>query len=243
MALLNILPPKEIEFVIRRAQEHGGFISYKSAGDGSEVPYEINITWFSALNREDGDEDIAFQVKRFVASRVIALVLRGVPGIYLHSMIGTRNDVDAVLATKSKRDINRTVIDARAISEKLHDPLSKFSRINREFGRLINIRTRRRAFHPNGDQRILMLSPRVFTVLRVAPEGDRRILTLTNVTDKALKIEVPLCELGTDDRHWYDSVSGMEWMAEKERLAISLEPYDSVWLEPFDEKKASDGNR
>jgi sucrose phosphorylase len=31
-------------------------VSYKSAADGSDVPYEINITWYSALNKEDSDE-------------------------------------------------------------------------------------------------------------------------------------------------------------------------------------------
>ncbi len=233
MGVKGILPEREIDFIVKTAREYGGFISCKTAENGTEVPYEINITWFSALNREDRGEDIAFQVKRFVASRVIGLVLQGVPGIYLHSLIGTQNDIDAVLATESKRDINRTVIDDRAITEALHDPLSKLSRISREFGRLIRIRTRRRAFHPNGAQHVLRLSPRVFSVLRISPEGNRRILTLVNVSDRACRVEVSLAEIGTDVVRWYDLVSGVEWMAEKGTLHISLEPYGVVWLEPF----------
>jgi len=233
MAVRGILAEEEIAFIIQRAEEYGGYISYKTGQNGTEVPYEINITWFSAFNRDDGDEDIAFQVKRFVASRVIALILRGVPGIYLHSLIGTRNDIEAVLATRSNRDINRTVIDAGAVVETLKDPLSKFSRISREFGRLIVIRTKHRAFHPSGVQRVLSISPSVFSVIRRSPEGDRFILTLTNVTSGVTHLKIPLSEIGTDETRWYDLVSGMEWMAENERLFITLQPYDVIWLEPF----------
>jgi len=233
MGVQGILSESEMEFIVGTAREYGGFVSYKAAEDGTEAPYEINITWFSALNREERGEDIAFQVKRFVASRVIALVLRGVPGIYLHSLIGTQNDIDAVLATESKRDINRAVIDGKAITEALHDPLSKLSRISREFGRLIRIRTRRRAFHPNAGQHVLRLSSSVFSVLRTSPEGDQRILTLVNVTDRACRVEVSLVELGTEEILWYDLVSGVEWMADEGTLYVSLEPYSVVWLEPF----------
>jgi len=238
MGVKGILSESEITFIVGKAREYGGFVSYKTDENGTEAPYEINITWFSALNREESGEDIAFQVKRFVASRVIGLVLQGVPGIYLHSLIGTQNDIDAVLATESKRDINRTVIDGKAITQALHDPLSKLSRISREFGRLIRIRTRRRAFHPNAGQRVLRLSSDVFSVLRTSPEADRQILTLVNVTDRACRVEVSLGELGTEEVRWYDIVSGVEWMADEGNLYVSLEPYGVVWLEPF--RKGSD---
>lgn len=237
MAVKNILSKEEIGIIIESAQKNGGYISYKTGEDEIEEPYEINIAWFSALNSEDGDEDIPFQIKRFVASRVIALVLQGVPGIYLHGLIGTRNDVESVLATGSKRDINRTTIDSTAFNKALENPLSKLSRINRELNRLITIRTQHRAFHPNGGQQIFMLSPHVFTVLRTSPEDDQNILTLTSVSNKVCKFEVPLHEVSIDETHWYDLVSGMEWMAENNKLYITMQPYDTIWLEPFSEIK------
>ncbi len=233
VAVKDILPKKDVDFIITTAEAHGGYISYKTGPEGTEVPYEINITWFSALNREDSDEDIAFQTKRFVASRVIGLVLQGVPGIYLHSLIGTRNDIEAVVMTQSKRDINRTLIDAHAITEALKNPLSKLSRIGREFGRLIGLRTKRRAFHPNGGQKVLMLCPEVFAVLRSTPEGDQVLLTLTNVTNRTCRLEVSLSDLETTETRWFDLVSKMEWMAESGRLNLTLQPYDVLWLEPF----------
>ncbi len=236
MAVKDILPDEDIDFIIQKAKEHGALVSYKTAEDGTDVPYEINTTWFSALNNDGSDEDIAFQVKRFVASRVIGLVLQGVPGIYLHSLIGTPNDIAAVLKADSKRAINRTVIDGVSVLEALEDPLSKISRINRELGRLIGIRTKYRAFHPNGGQHVLTLSTDIFSVYRISPEEDQHILTLTNVTDKVCKVGIPLSELNTEETHWYDIVSGMEWMAENQTLYLTLLPYDVIWLTPIGER-------
>ncbi len=235
MAVRDILPESDIEFIIQRAKEHGALVSYRRSGTGETVPYELNITWFSALNREDTDEDIAYQVKRFVASRIISLVIQGVPGIYLHSLIGTKNDIKAVLATHSNREINRSVIDEEAIYRALNEPFSKIARINRELGRLITLRTRQRAFHPNGPQKVLYLSPQVFALYRVSPERDQHILTLVNVSNRVCHLKIPLKELHVDALHWYDIVSGMEWMADEGIINLTVYPYDVVWLTPFRE--------
>ncbi|MDY6967107.1 MAG: sugar phosphorylase [Spirochaetota bacterium] len=249
MAVKNILTKEAIDLIIKKAEENGGLISYKTAEDGSEEPYEINITWFSALNKEDtGDEDIALQVKRFVASRIIALVIKGVPGIYLHGLIGTQNDIDAVKRTQSKRDINRTVLSGKAITESLNEPFSKMSRINRQFGRLLTIRTQKKAFHPNGVQHILFLSQYIFSVLRISPDEEEQIITLTNITNSVCHIDINLNELPLKGKyvsasHWYDIVSCMEWEVEDRKLHITLEPYDVLWLDSYKEKnKDSGGN-
>ena len=237
MGVKAILPKGEIDFIIEKAKEHGGLISYKSTEDGKEEPYEINITWFSALNKEDSGEDIAFQVHRLVASRIIGLVLRGVPGIYLHSLIGTKNDIDSVLATHSNREINRTVIDDKLITEALQDPLSKISRINRELGRLITLRTKLRAFHPRGPQKVFKVDPSVFSLLRISPEGDQHILSLINISPNVVHLEISLLSLEVLESRWFDLVSEMEWWAEDGVLSVTLQPYDVAWLTPLSEKK------
>ncbi len=68
---------EQIDFLIQRAKEHGTYISYKVTEDKVEEPYEINTTWWSAINRADSNEGVAFQVKRYIASRSILLVLKG----------------------------------------------------------------------------------------------------------------------------------------------------------------------
>ncbi|UCE07967.1 MAG: alpha-glucosidase C-terminal domain-containing protein, partial [bacterium] len=235
MAVKNILRKKDIDYMIERAKKHGGYVSYKSAEEGTEVPYEINITWYSALNLKGSDEDISFQIKRFIASRSIALVIQGVPGIYLHSLFGTHNDHKAVEDTQRKRAINRTVVDVNSIMRSMNYPHSKKSQINKSLGRLIEIRTKNRAFHPNGDQQVLMISPTVFTVLRTSPELNQHILTITNVTSKECQLEISLSEIDSSESQWYDLISGKEWLAENQKLSITLQPYDVIWLQPSSE--------
>jgi glucosylglycerate phosphorylase len=234
MGVKDILPPEEIEYIIERATEHGGLISFKTGQSGEDEPYEINVTWYSALNNERDlvKEDEAFQVKRFVASRIIALIIQGVPGVYLHSLIGTRNDIEAVSATHSNRDINRRVIDENLILEALGDPLSKVSRISRELGRLLLIRTAQPAFHPNADQKILYLAPQLFAVLRTALGGTQKILALVNVSNEVCKVEIPLTQLESQEEYWFDLVSEMDYAVDEGKLFLSVLPYDVVWLEP-----------
>lgn len=235
MAVKNILTQDEIDNIVEQAGEHGGLISYKTGENGKDVPYEINITWYSAMNLEDTDETVEFQVKRFVASRAVGLVLQGVPGIYLHSLFGSRNDREAVKHTKSKRAINRTVLSGEAIYKALEDPRSQISILGRKLGRLGSIRTTNRPFHPNGPQKILKLAPELFTVFRSSPEGDQHILSIINIANKVVHAKVQLSEIGIEEKYWKDLVGKAKWIADNGALDIILEPYDVIWLQPLSE--------
>jgi len=232
MGARGILSDGDIERLCRRAEEHGGLISHKTAEDGGAVPYELNITWYSALNDKRSGEPLGIQIQRFIASRAVALALRGVPGIYLHSLFGTHNDHEAVEAARENRGINRSIVDYRSIMRSMRHSKSKKYRINRDLGRMIRTRTSHRAFHPNGPQKVLSLSPSVFAVLRASPEGDPIVLTLTNVTGSGHRIEVPVAEAGGHTGRWGDLLSGKGFHAEKGRLSVPLGPYEALWLEP-----------
>jgi len=104
-----------------------------------------------------------------------------------------------------------------------------------ELGRLMTLRTEQRAFHPNGAQIILDLSPHVFSVLRISPEGDQHILSLINVSGSPCFLEIPVRLLETPATLWHDLVSGMEWEADEGVLAVSILPYDVLWLKPASE--------
>ena len=232
MGVKEILPGEEIEFIIQTAKERGGYISYKMREDKTEEPYEINTTWWSAINDDNAREDLTLQVRRYLASRSISLVLKGVPGIYVHGAIGTANDHERVRKTGVKRDVNRGVIDARIVEEDLRNPNSKISLL-RSYGSRINlIRTQNRAFHPRGKQKVFELSPHAFVVLRTSPEGDDHVLALTNVTGKELQLDISLQELGVDARLWVDLIGEKHWEVVGSRLQVLLRPYDVAWLKP-----------
>jgi len=174
-------------------------------------------------------------VRRYLASRSISLVLKGVPGIYVHGAIGTTNDHERVRKTGVKRDVNRGVIDARTVEEDLRNPNSKISLLRSYASRINLIRTQNRAFHPRGKQKVFELSPNAFVVLRTSPERDNHVLALTNVTGKELQLEISLKALGVDKRLWVDLIGEKYWEVVGSRLQIVLRPYDVAWLKPSKE--------
>jgi sucrose phosphorylase len=235
MGVKGILPKEDIDFIVQSVKEHGALISYKMTADRTKEPYEMNSTWWSAINGDDCDEDISLQVKRYIASRSIALVLQGVPATYIHGAVGTPNDHNLAKKTGVNRDVNRGIIDSTVYAEALKDPRSKNSLLRKNNSRLMLIRTRQRSFHPHGSQRVVITSPSVFTVLRTSPEGDQHVLTMTNVTNNECTIEILLSELSLEENRWYDLVNEKEWNAEKSTLSITLQPYDVMWLKPLSE--------
>ena len=258
LGVKNILSEQQISFVIRCAREHGALISYRTAESGTEEPYEINSTWFSALNLDSEYEDLELQIKRMVASRSIALVLRGIPGIYLHGLVGTRNNIETVLKTKVKRDINRAVIHYSDLKQALKNLNSRAAQMITQLSRLLDVRVSNRAFHPNGDQKVLRVDPAVFALLRISPDCEQHILTLTNVTPHRCQVKIPLEQLGVSgvftpsegaaamgeplgkpfcavpqDHYWYDLMGRRGWQIVDDTLSVTLAAYDVAWLIPL----------
>lgn len=73
----GILSEEEIEGLVQAVVERGGYISYKSTPQG-EVPYELNINYFSAVAENALSEDL--RVKKFLASQSILLAMPGGTG-------------------------------------------------------------------------------------------------------------------------------------------------------------------
>lgn len=167
----GILDQDEVGSMIERVQEHGGLVSYRRDPQGQDSPYELNATWYDALNPPDSGESVDLQVDRYIASRSIALVLRGVPGVYLPGLVGSKNDLEAVLDDGVTRSINRRTICEVCLFRRCSDPDSSSYKVAHRFGELLERRIETPAFHPNGAQRILRGSD---GVLRRRPGPPRR---------------------------------------------------------------------
>lgn len=226
----GILSEKDIDFILQTVEAHGGIISYKSAADGTDIPYEMNITWYSAMNHAGGDESVLLQVKRFIASRAIAIVLQGIPGIYMHSIIGSGNDLEAVKTEKSNRAINRSAIDAADIFKKLEDKNSKVSILSEKLWEVLKLRVRHRAFHPNAPQRVLTISPDAFSVLRTSTDGNEQILSVISVVNRDSDIKIVLDDFGIENQNWIELISGRTITADNKVLNLTLHAYDTLFI-------------
>jgi sucrose phosphorylase len=232
MAVRGILPEEEIEKMALRVLEHGGYISYKDNGDGSVSPYELNITWYSAINKEDADEPIDLQIKRYLASRSIALVIQGVPGIYLHGLLGSKNDAQAVIEEKQTRSINRTTLSKIELLSALEDEKSNIFQISLGMVRMIRRRIKEKAFHPNAQQHILNLSPQVFSVKRIAVDGSSTVLALVNVTNTPQRIKIGEADDFDVSGSVHDILRRSTIKVQNGYIELALEPYDVYWLKP-----------
>lgn len=179
----GILPAAEIDFLVQRCQAHGGFINYKHNADGSRSPYEMNIVYFDAVNDPGADDTQETQENRFMVAQAIMLSLAGVPGIYFHSLFGSRNDRQAVIQTGMNRRINRQKL---ALAELDADLAASESLRSHVFARFCELLARRRAhpaFAPRSHQQVLDAGRQVFAVLRESRDGADRMLCLHNISD------------------------------------------------------------
>jgi glucosylglycerate phosphorylase len=177
----GILTGAEIDALVARTQAHGGLVSYKNNPDGSQTAYELNISYFDALSDLQAGEPLEVQVNRFMTAQAIMLALAGVPGIYFHSLFGSRGWPDGVELTGRSRSINRQKLDRAALEQELQDPASRRSRVFHRFCRMLAARAGSAAFDPYGGQEILACGDAVFGLLRTSLDGGQRVLCLHNL--------------------------------------------------------------
>jgi sucrose phosphorylase len=179
----------------------------------------MNINYFNALSNPNGDEPLNLQVDRFIASQAIMLSLLGVPGIYFHSLFGSRGWLEGVKQTGRNRTINREKCQLAELQDELADEDSLRSKVFTRYSQLLKARSSSSAFHPHGTQKILDVHPSVFAVERISPDEESHALCLHNVSAKEITFATGY-ETATDiftDRHLQVST-------------VKLEPYQILWM-------------
>lgn len=223
----GLLTADEYDSLLATMKKFGGKISMRSHPDGTESPYEINISLFDAMKGTVEGED-EWQVERFLCSQTVMMSLEGIPAFYIHSLLATHNHYEGVDETGHNRTINRYKWDVDALEKALADPKSSHSLVFKELCRLIKIRRRQRAFHPNATQYTLHpMNPAVFAFWRQSMARDQSIFSIHNLSKQAQ--ELHLSELNLlDTDAWIDLISGDRFKAIND--VYILQPYQSLWI-------------
>ena len=224
----GILPEREVQDLIDCMHRFGGFVSMKANSDGSESPYEINITLFDACmgTRRGVDH---FQVPRFICSQAIMLAMQGIPAVYIHSLTATPNDLAHVEQTGRTRSINRKIWDEEELLCLLNNPVTPQAEVFTELRRMISIRRQQAAFHPQARQQVIKINSDLFIIKRTACDKSQIIYAISNVTERILKL--PLASLGFLPHGLRDLLQPQGDVIDHELL---LAPYQSVWLAETD---------
>lgn len=187
----GILSPDEINRLVNDIQSHGGFISYKHNPDGSRSPYELNINFFDALSNPASTEDPSLAVERFMVAHSILLTFRGVPGVYFHSLFGSRGDRAAAETSGIPRRINRQKLHLATIETELRQITSLRHQVFQRLQSMLRLRRIQPAFHPSAPQTAFDLDSRLFLLRRGTPDSGDEIWCLHNVTDSSVELILP----------------------------------------------------
>ena len=230
----GILGSEETESLVDTLQGFGGRISWRALeneqGEAIQKPYEVNISLFDALQGTIKGKD-ELGIPRFICAHTIMFGLEGIPGIYVHSLLATRNDYQRMEHTGHNRSINRHQWDYSALEKMLLDTEGADSNHHREvfseIKKLLSIRQQQKAFHPNATQFTLHLGDSIFAYWRQSHDRQQSIFCISNISDAQQEFMLSDINLiSTDD--WHDLISGKE-MTHQEML-IQLAPYQTLWI-------------
>jgi sucrose phosphorylase len=215
--LEGILDAEELNGLIEIVNTNQGQVSYKKNPDGSESPYELNITYVDAILADTSSS----RAEKFLASQSIQYALPGVPATYIHSLLGSRNWLEGVQQTGRARTINRQKLQIEDILSELKDPDSFRARVFFPYLNFIKVRKQQPVFHPKAAFDVLDLDSKVFAIKRSSKA--QVIFALTNISSQSVSVSLsaenssePMVDLITGDAFQADS--------------ITLKPYQFVWL-------------
>lgn len=187
----GILTEAQRQELCNLAKRHGGDITGKRNSDGSVSVYELNVTYFDAINDPAGARPLDEQIDRFVLSQAVPMALMGIPAFYLPSFLGARNDTQHVLATGRARSINRPSFDAAALETELAEPTSLRARVVSRLRRMLGLRAELSAFHPDAAQTISDEGQALFIVRRENVQTGQVIYAAHNVTGAPAAFTLP----------------------------------------------------
>jgi len=215
----GILSEVEIVALVRDLALEGALVSYKNNPDGTTSPYEINVTYLDALNREDDDD--ATRLKRFLLAHAILLVFPGVPAIYIQSMLGGRNHYDGVRAAGHNRAINRQKYDLQQIEADLAGGDWLRQHVYTRLGQLIQLRRRQPAFHPDNPMTLYESENAVLVLRRHQPESGDGLLCVFNLSGRSVETQLPVAHT------LQDMVSGEKIDGTQ---PVKLDAWQFMWL-------------
>ena len=223
----GLLKDDEYEALLHTMEEFGGKISYRHNSDGSHSPYEINISWFSAMKGTIVGED-KWQIERFLCSQIIMLGLEGIPALYIHNLLATDNDLENVKNNGHHRAINRHKWNYDKLVERLNDPNSNQSIVLKKLSHLIKLRRQQPAFHPNATQYTLHpLNRALFAFWRQSIDREQSIFCIHNLSRKSQNLILSQLNL-IDLDGWFDLITNKT--IDHIHHKYTLKPYQCLWI-------------
>ena len=223
--LEGLMPPSRLLDLLIACEQRGGVVSHRRLADGAEVPYEINISWWSAM--ADGGVDPSYwQRERFLLTQLMVLALPGVPAFYLPALLATPNDLGRFRRTGHRRDLNRPQFTRQSVEHRLQDPDGDVASVLVALRQALALRARQPALHPDGELQVLT-PDRVDRVVLHRSHAGHDLVAVHNVTSTRLSLDPSGLLDPENTAPWVDCLSGRTLEPCRRHL---LNPYEVLWL-------------
>ena len=224
--LEGILRDSDLKILLKTLKKFGSKFTYRNAKNNKKVVYEANISLFDCFSGTvKGKDDYAY--KRFYNAHAIMLSFEGLPGLYIHSLFGTKNNFDLFKKTRLNRSINRSSYYYNYLEKILNNNDSHVYKIFKSILNLIDIRKKQIAFHPNATQYTLNLGNNFFGIWSQSIDKKQSIFGIYNVTNINQKLNINKLNILSLE-NWIDLISLKK--LEAKTTVVNFTPYQFMWI-------------
>ena len=215
--LEGLVPASDIQRLTDAAHERGGFAAMRSADDGTETVYELNIALFSAFGGTTKN------IPAYLGAHQLMLAFQGIPALYLNAFVGGLNDLQGVESTGRTRSINRGHWQLDDLKTILATETNEQSIIFAELNRSLEIRGSQSAFAPSAQQEILAYTEDSLWLKR--ENTDQVILVIASFSEAPIETELP-----RQDAAYESAIDLLSEDAVVLTKAVPMAPYQVRWL-------------
>ncbi len=226
-ALEGLMNEKRIKDLLINCEKRGGLVSHRRLSNGEDKPYELNISWWSAM--EDSSRDAKrFQYERFILSQLLVMALKGVPAFYLPALLASENDIKSFSMTGQRRDLNREKFKSENLLAVLNNPESNANKNLKYLRNAMDVRSELKQFHPCSEMKCLSKGRSDIVVIKRS-KGPKSVFAIHNMTENKINYQLndnDLPKIIDNDFNTHDFLTSTKYNCKN----ISLDPFQVIWL-------------
>ncbi len=226
-ALEGLMNEQRIKNLLINCEKRGGLVSHRRLSNGDDKPYELNISWWSAMEDSSRDSN-RFQFERFILTQLLVMALKGVPAFYLPALLASENDIKSFSMTGQRRDLNREKFKLDNLLSVLNNPESNANKNLKFLRNAMNVRSELKQFHPCSEMKCLSKGRSDIVVIKRS-KGPESVFAIHNMTENKINYQLndnDLPKIIDNDFNTQDFLTSTKYNWKN----ISLDPFQVIWL-------------
>ncbi len=226
-ALEGLMDDERIKDLLINCEKRGGLVSHRRLSSGDDKPYELNISWWSAMEDSSRDSN-RFQFERFILTQQFIMALKGVPAFYLPALLASENDIKSFSMTGQRRDLNREKFKSENLLSVMNNLESNANKNLKYLRAVMDVRSKLKQFHPDSEMECLSKGRSDIVVIKRGM-GSGSVFAIHNMTENKINYQLndnDLIELKDNNLNMHDFITSTKYNSKN----ISLNPFQVIWL-------------